>query len=102
MLPPRLTLSNVLRRSVIMTNKTPFEVRLDILKMAQDMLNKETEINQSKFYAKLETLRTSNSPVEEINGFIDTNMPKMYDSAEIVSRSTALYNFVSDSSKSKS
>ena len=87
---------------MIMTSKTPFEVRLDILKMAQDMLNKETEINQNKFYAKLETLRASNSSVADINGFIDTNTPKMYDSNEIVSRSTALYNFVSDSSKSKS
>lgn len=84
-----------------MANKTPFEVRLDILKMAQEMLNKEKEIEQNKFYAKLEALKASNSSVQEINGFIDTNTPKMYDSSEVISRSTALYSFVNDTSRTK-
>ena len=83
-------------------NKTPFEVRLDILKMAQEMLNQEKRIEENKYYAKLETLRTSNSSVDTINAFIDTNAPKMYDPSEVVARSSALYAFVNDTTRTKS
>ena len=83
-------------------NKTPFEVRLDILKMAQEMLNQEKRIEENKYYAKLETLRTSNSSVDTINAFIDTYAPKMYDPSEVVARSSALYAFVNDTTRTKS
>lgn len=82
-------------------NKTPFEVRLDILKMAQEMLNNEKRIEENTFFAKLETLRASNTTADEINSFIDTNKPKMYDSSEVVARSSALYTFVTDTTRNK-
>ena len=84
-----------------MQNKTPFEVRLDILKMAQEMLDRETSLNEAKYYSKLETLRNANSNVDTINSFIDTNAPKMYDSSEVVARSSALYAFVTDTTRTK-
>ena len=82
-------------------NKNPYEVRLDILKMAQEMLDREKQIEESTFYAKLETLRASNSSVDVINSFIDANKPKMYDPSEVVARSSALYAFVNNSTTNK-
>ena len=83
-------------------SKTPYEVRLDIMKMAQEMLDRETQMKQEAFFAKLDTLRTSNSNVDVINKFIDENQPKMYNESELVNRSTALYAFVNNSTTNKS
>lgn len=83
-------------------NKTPYEVRLDILKMAQDMLDREQANEQGKFYAKLETLRASNADPKTINDFIDANTPKMYEPSDVVTRSSALYAFVNNSTTNKS
>jgi hypothetical protein len=82
-------------------NKNPYEVRLDILKMAQEMLDREKQIEENTFYAKLETLRASNSSVDVINSFIDANKPKMYDPSDVVARSSALYAFVNNSTTNK-
>ena len=82
-------------------NKTPYEVRLDVLKMAQEMLDREHQNEQNKFFAKLETLRASQADANSINTFIDTNSPKMYDQNEVVTRSSALYAFVNNSTTNK-
>ena len=82
-------------------SKNPYEVRLDILKMAQEMLDREKQIEENTFYAKLETLRASNNSVDVINNFIDANKPKMYDPSEVVARSSALYAFVNNSTTNK-
>ena len=83
-------------------SKNPYEVRLDILKMAQEMLDREKQIEENTFYAKLETLRASNNSADAINSFIDANKPKMYDPSEVVARSSALYAFVNNSTTNKS
>lgn len=80
-------------------NKTPYEVRLDILKMAQEMLDKEYQAEQIKFSAKLETIRASKEDPRTINAFIDANTPKMYEPSDVVARSSALYNFVNDTTR---
>jgi len=82
-------------------SKNPYEVRLDILKMAQEMLDREKQIEENTFYAKLETLRASNNSADAINSFIDANKPKMYDPSEVVARSSALYAFVNNSTTNK-
>jgi hypothetical protein len=85
-----------------MQNKNPYEVRLDILKMAQEMLNNEKRIEENTFFAKLDSYRASNKSVDEVNTFIDENKPKAYDSSEVVARSSALYAFVNNSTTNKS
>jgi hypothetical protein len=83
-------------------NKNPYEVRLDILKMAQEMLTNENRMEENAFLAKLDTYRASNKTVDEINAFIDVHKPKAYDSSEVVTRSSALYAFVNNSTTNKS
>ena len=82
-------------------NKTPYEVRLDVLKMAQEMLDREHQNEQNKFFAKLETLRASKEHPDSINAFIDAHSPKMYDQNDVVARSSALYSFVNDTTRNK-
>jgi len=83
-------------------SKTPYEVRLDIMKMAQEMLDRETQMKQNVFFAKLDALRTSNNNVDAINKFIDENQPKAYSENDVVTRSSALYAFVNNSTTNKS
>jgi hypothetical protein len=83
-----------------MTNKNPFEVRLDVLKMAQEMLETEHRTKELKFREEVETMRSSQQvPVNDIMSHIEQNAPKPYTAEDVVTRSSALYNFVSDKSK---
>lgn len=77
-----------------MMNKNPYEVRLDVLKLAQEMLDREHQTKEHVFFAKLETLRSSTVDPNVINSFIETEAPKMYDPQEVLARSTELYSFV--------
>ena len=76
--------------------KTPYEIRLDVLKMAQDMLEKENKLEELKFTSKVDSMIKSGLTSEEISNFIDENAPKSYDETELVTRSSALYSFVSE------
>lgn len=76
--------------------KTPYEIRLDVLKMAQEMLENEKSLEQKKFSSRVDAMMQSNLTSEEINDFIDKNAPKSYDENDLVTRSTALYSFVSE------
>lgn len=83
-----------------MTNKTPFEIRLDVLKMAQEMLDREMFLREQEFNHQVETLRTTN--IGGVNAFVSSNAPQMYTPEQVVAKASALYNFVSDTSSSVS
>ncbi len=85
-----------------MTNKNPYEIRLDVLKMAQDMLEAEQRAKEMKFREKVETLRSIKHNEAEVLRFIDENAPVSYTPEEVVTRSSALYNFVSSSASQTS
>lgn len=82
-----------------MTNKNPFELRLDILKMAQDMLDKEMQLKQEKFNHEVETLREIN--IGGVNNFVSQNAPQMYTPEDVITRASSLYNFVATSTASR-
>jgi 3-dehydroquinate dehydratase len=81
-----------------MTNKNPYEIRLDVLKMAQDMLEAEQRIKELKFTKKIETLRAVKHNEEAVLSYIDQNAPVAYTPEEVIARSSTLYNFVSSTS----
>jgi 3-dehydroquinate dehydratase len=80
-----------------MNNKNPFEVRLDVLKMAQEMLDREMFLKEQKFNQQVETLRTTD--IGGVNNFVEQNSPTMYTPEEVITRASALYNFVSSSTR---
>ena len=77
--------------------KNPFEVRLDVLKMAQEMLETEHKSKELKFKEQVETMRSSEQvPVQDILDYIDSNSPTPYTENDVVTRSSALYSFVNE------
>ena len=83
-----------------MSNKNPFEIRLDILKMAQEMMDKEMHVKELKFNQQVEALRTTN--IGSVNAYVESNAPQMYSPDEVIAKASSLYGFVSDSSPSVS
>lgn len=79
-----------------MSNKTPYEIRLDVLKMAQEMMDRESRMKEHKFNQTVETLRTID--IGSVEGYVHSNAPVMYSPEEVIAKASALYNFVSDSS----
>lgn len=81
-------------------NKTPFEIRLDVIKMAQEMLENE-RISQTKYFEqKVELLKSSNAQPEVIIDFINsTAPPKAYTEQDIITRSNTLYAFVDNKTR---
>ena len=84
-----------------MTNKNPFEVRLDVMKMAQEMLDKEHYAKEQKYLQKLDEMKRliGDSHGQEITDFIEKNAPAAYTPEEVITRASTLYNFVSSSTK---
>lgn len=77
-------------------NKNPFEVRLDVMKMAQEMLDKEYHAKEQKYLQKLDIMKSEKH--SDIQSFIDANAPTPYTPEEVLMRANTLYNFVSSSS----
>ena len=84
-----------------MTSKNPFEVRLDILKMSQEMLESEHAAKEQKYLQKLDEFKRLNSGSygSDITEFIEKNAPTSYTPEEVITRASTLYNFVSSSTK---
>ena len=75
-------------------SKTPFEIRLDVLKMAHEMLDRETQLEQSAYLANIEALKTTN--ISALATYIPDNRPRGYTSEDVVMRAKALNNFVNN------
>lgn len=80
-----------------MTSKNPFEIRLDVLKMAQEMMDRELEISTQKYLHQIEATREVD--IGGLSGVVDS-APKMYSPDDVVAKASTLYNFVADSSSS--
>lgn len=78
-------------------NKNPFEVRLDVMKMAQDMLDKEQDVKMAKFDSAVRAMQMDKTPSNIIISYIDKSAPTMYSSEDILSKASELYNFVNTS-----
>jgi hypothetical protein len=80
--------------------KNPYEIRLDILRMAQDMLETDRNIQNDRFHQKLDVMRSvKGADTSELTSFIDKETPPMYTENDILTKSQALYNFVSEDKK---
>ncbi len=82
-----------------MTNKNPYEIRLDVLKMAQNMLDAEQRAKEIKFKEQVDTLRSIKHNEDVVMDFITKNAPTSYTPEDVIARSSTLYNFVSSSPK---
>ena len=78
-----------------MSNMTPFEIRLELLKMAKDMLNDDyygkREVISNSWHAQLEVAKINGGVLPEHPGF-----PEYPSEAEIIAKAQVLNGFVSN------
>lgn len=78
-----------------MSNLTPFEIRLELLKMAKDMLTEDyygkREVINNDWQTKVEAARLNGQPAPDHPGF-----PAYPTEAEIVAKAQQLNGFVSN------
>jgi hypothetical protein len=78
-----------------MSNMTPFEIRLELLKMARDMLydsyNAERDRLQQDWHIKCETARSKGEIPPE-----HPELPTIPSETDIISKATSLNSFVSN------
>ena len=77
-----------------MSNMTPFEIRLELLKMARDMLSEEyhgkREIVSQEWHTKVEEANRSNATAPAHPGY-----PAFPNESDVIAKATALNGFVS-------
>jgi len=77
-----------------MSNMTPFEIRLELLKMAKDMLNDEyygkREQISNDWHMKVESAKLNGGTIPDHPGF-----PAIPSETDIIAKATALNGFVS-------
>ena len=74
------------------TNKNPFEIRLELLKMAKEMMDRQYDQNVALAQQAFAEFKTAGKTAED---FLKEHTPKMYDPQEIMKKATELYGFVS-------
>jgi len=78
-----------------MSNMTPFEIRLELLKMAKDMLTEEyygkREVVSNDWQVKVESAKINGGTVPEHPGF-----PAYPSETEIIAKAQTLNGFVSN------
>jgi hypothetical protein len=73
------------------TNRTPFEIRTDLLKLAQDYLQKQYDANVEFARAALQALQKDGVALQSD---MRTEMPKYFDFQDIIAKARELYGFV--------
>ena len=74
-----------------MSNKNPFELRFDVLKMAKEMMDQHYDIAQQQFWSQMENYKEQGKDVTEV---FERYTPKMYQPYEIMEKAEELYKFV--------
>lgn len=74
-----------------MSSKTPFEVRLDLLKMAKEMLDQSYH---SQYEIAKEYFSRSAEVGKDYASVVDQYLPKMYNPIDIMEKANELYSFV--------
>tara|TARA_B100000941_G_C28422500_1_gene509587 strand:+ start:671 stop:919 length:249 start_codon:yes stop_codon:yes gene_type:complete len=80
-----------------MTNKNPFEIRLEVLKMAKDMVTEQHATAMNTYWNTLDAAaETWNKSVEDLIVETQKMKPEMYTPQEIMKKAQELYSFVSN------
>lgn len=74
-----------------MSNKSPFELRFDVLKMAKELMDQQYDIAQQQYWTMVENAKEQSKDVQEV---FEKYTPKMYQPSEIMSKAEELYTFV--------
>ena len=77
-------------------NKNGFEIRLEVMKMAKEMLDHQYAESSNVYWTAINTMAENwNKSVEELVEQTKAVKPVMYTPQEIVEKAQELYSFVS-------
>lgn len=76
-------------------NKSGFEIRLELLKMAKEMMDQQYHTSSNAYWNAINSLaETWNKSAAELIEQTKEMQPKMYDPKEIMEKASELYGFV--------
>lgn len=79
-----------------MTSKNGFEIRLEVLKMAKEMMDRQYEEVSNAYWTSIHTMADKwNKSIEELVEQTQSMKPTMYTPAEMMEKAQELYGFVS-------
>jgi hypothetical protein len=80
----------------MMSNKNPFEIRLEVLKMAKDMSEQSYQMSIDTYWQTLNaTAEAWNKSVEELLQHTQHMKPEMPAPQDIMKKAQELYTFIS-------
>ena len=74
-----------------MSNKNPFELRFDVLKMAKEMMDTQHEVANNKFWSMIDHYKDQGKDILEV---YEKYTPVMYKPAEVMDKAEELYKFI--------
>ena len=78
-----------------MTTKNPFEIRLDVLKMAQDMNEQAYQESKDMAWSMIEkTADYQEKTMDDMKAYFDAIKPPMYTPEDVIKKAEELYKFV--------
>lgn len=80
-----------------MTSKNGFEIRLEVLKMAKEMMDQQYQEASNAYWQAIHSAaeKWNVSLTEAAARMSDLTLPKMYSPTEIMEKAQELYGFVS-------
>lgn len=85
------------KKETKMANETPFTLRLSLLKMGQEMLDRDYDTAMQTYYATAEQYAEYfDRTFKEVLESTESMRPKMYTPKEVIEKARELYAFVSD------
>lgn len=81
-------------------SKNPFEVRLEVLKMAKEMYDQAyNEATQMAWSMVEKSAGYQNKTMAEMQAYLETIKPKMYSPADVIAKANELYEFITNTGK---
>lgn len=78
-----------------MSNKNPFEIRLEVLEMAKGLMERQYDDASALAWSLVEnTAKYQNKTMEEVKEFYSSIKPSMYTPKEVIEKANELYSFV--------
>jgi len=88
--------SHTERKETKMTNKNGFEIRLEVLKMAKEMMDQQYSEASNAYWSMCSSLADKwNQSAAELIEQTQSLKPVMYTPAEMMEKANELYSFVS-------
>jgi hypothetical protein len=73
-------------------NKNPFEIRLETLKMAKDMMDAQMQLQEQIMYEMIDHAKEQGQSIKEV---MDTYLPEMYNPNKVIQKATEFYTYIS-------